>query len=114
MNVLLLNPTRTGMDTYVTPPLHLVYIAHAIRRAGHNSEILDVHYQYSKARNTNKAKFDFENEMIEEIMGRDFDLLGIGSIASGYHFSKRQLPFRRNTASQECVSPTHYRPMALH
>jgi len=89
LNVLLLNPTRTGMDTYVTPPLHLVYIAHAIRRAGHNSEILDVHYQYSKARNTNKAKFDFENEMIEEIMGRDFDLLGIGSIASGYHFSKR-------------------------
>ncbi len=91
MNVLLINPTRTGMDTHVTPPMHLVYIAHAVKRAGHNAKIIDVHYLYFKNKNTDqlKSKYAFECEMIDRIVEEDFDLLGVGAIASGYHFTKR-------------------------
>lgn len=89
MNVLLINPTRTGMDTHVTPPMHLVYVAHAIKRAGHKARIIDAHYLYFKNRNTSKSKSDFESEMVDEIVEKDFDLLGVGSIASGYHFTKK-------------------------
>lgn len=89
MNVLLINPTRTGEDSYISPPLHLVYIAGAIKRAGHSVKIADIHYRYAMNRNSVGSKVEFENEIIEEIGRMDFDLLGIGSIVSSFDFSKR-------------------------
>lgn len=88
MKVLLVNPTRAGKDSYVTLPVHLLYIATAIEKIGHDASILDVHYQYVKNM-SRVSKFDFENQMIQEIIGRDFDVLGIGSIVSAFDFSKR-------------------------
>lgn len=89
MNILLINPTRTGEDSYTTPPLHLIYIATAIQKTGHRAKILDIHNEFSKNRNTIKSKSDFENKKIEEIIAMNFDLLGIGSIVSAFGFSKR-------------------------
>ncbi|HDY87176.1 MAG TPA: B12-binding domain-containing radical SAM protein [bacterium] len=89
MNILLINPTRTGEDSYTTPPLHLIYIATVIQKSGCRVKILDVHNEFSKNRNKIKSKPDFENAMIEEIAAGDFDLLGIGSIVSAFGFSKR-------------------------
>ena len=97
MNVLLINPTRTGEDSYITPPLHLIYIASAIQKSGHRVKIVDVHYKYSKNRKTIRSKYDFENTMIEEIAGWDFDLLGVGSIVSAFDFSRRLV----NTVKQK-------------
>lgn len=87
MNVLLINPTRSGSDSYINPPLHLIYIAQAVNKAGHDVQIMDVHYLLSK--NHKIAKSDFENRIIEEIISREFDILGIGSIVSAYDFTKR-------------------------
>lgn len=95
MNVLLINPTRTGKDSYVSPPLHLLYIAMAVEKAGHQASIIDVHYQF--VRNMERiSKDDFENRMIEEIISRDFDVLGIGSIVSAFDFSKRLVNALKN------------------
>ncbi len=40
MKVLLVNPARYAKDTYIFPPIHLLYIAQAIRRTGHEAEIV--------------------------------------------------------------------------
>ena len=89
MKVLLVNPTRTGFDSYVSPPLHLLYIDQAIRKAGHDSQIIDVHYPIAKKLKTSTQKFDLEQEEINTVSNMEFDILGIGSIVSAFDFSKR-------------------------
>jgi radical SAM superfamily enzyme YgiQ (UPF0313 family) len=89
MKVLLINPTRTGQDSYISLPLHLVYIATSIVEECNQVEILDIHYQYVKHKNHFDSKADYEDKKINEILNKDFDILGIGSIVSAYDFSKR-------------------------
>lgn len=57
MKVLLVNPTRTGSDNYVTPPLHMMYIAQSIIKAGHKANIIDLHYQYIKGNYSSHKHF---------------------------------------------------------
>lgn len=90
MKCLLVNPIRTGRDSYVSPPLHLVYVGTHIKKAGHPVEIFDSFFhlvQEQKA--TGRPAAEIESELIQRIAGMDYDLLGIGSIVSSYTFSKR-------------------------
>lgn len=48
MKVLLVNPARYKKDIYIFPPIHLLYIAQAIRRTGHEAEIVDFLYLIDK------------------------------------------------------------------
>jgi len=89
VKVLLINPTRTGFDTYVNPPLHLIYIAQAIEESGHNSQIIDVHYDLMKTLKNIAEKQEFEISKIKAIIEMDFDILGIGSIVSAFDFTKK-------------------------
>jgi radical SAM superfamily enzyme YgiQ (UPF0313 family) len=95
LKLLLLNPTRAGFDSYCTAPLHLLYIAQAAREAGHQVEVFDLHYTLNKRvhfnwGNLGKAeKARIENDLIEEVLNKDFDVLGIGSIVSSYAVAER-------------------------
>lgn len=95
LKLLLINPTRAGFDSYCTAPLHLLYIAQAARDAGHRAEVFDLHYTLNKRVNFNwgnlgKAeKARIEDELIEEVLAKDFDVLGIGSIVSSYAVAER-------------------------
>lgn len=88
---LLVNPSRTGADSYTTPPLHLLYVGTAIKEAKQKVEIFDAHHDLiTNGSVTNiEAKTKYENQMIENILSQDFDFLGLGSIVSSYSFSKR-------------------------
>ncbi|MBM3226356.1 MAG: B12-binding domain-containing radical SAM protein [Candidatus Tectomicrobia bacterium] len=95
LKLLLINPTRAGFDSYCTAPLHLLYIAQAAREAGHQAEVMDLHYMLNKRvhfnwGNLGKAeKTKIEDELIEEVLKKDFDVLGIGSIVSSYAVAER-------------------------
>ena len=95
LKLLLVNPTRAGFDSYCTAPLHLLYIAQAAREAGHQAEVFDLHYALNKQvhfnwGNLGKAeKTRIENELIEEVLKKDFDVLGIGSIVSSYALAEQ-------------------------
>lgn len=90
MKVLLVNPSRTGSDSYVNPPLHLIYIAQAVEKSGNKAEIVDAYYEISKRRiKTGSSKADLEKKKIDDILDMDFDVLGVGSIVSAFDFTKR-------------------------
>ncbi len=96
VDVLLINPTRTGMDSYLTPPIHLMYLAQAIKDAGFTYKILNVHERYcNKAKmlfnneSVNDIKLKVEKEAIDEISNINARLIGIGSIPSSYDFTER-------------------------
>ena len=90
MKVLLVNPNRTGTDIYNIPPMHLVCIAQVVNKCGHSSEIFDVPFLRAKRLVDLLAdQMVFEESMISEILEKDFDILGIGGIVSGFSFSKK-------------------------
>lgn len=86
--MLLVNPTRTGGDSYITPPLHLIYVANAIIEAGHEARIIDLHYEYQKDPDRWPSIAAYERARFEEIVAEDMDFLGIGGIPSSYHCAK--------------------------
>ncbi|MGB2797369.1 MAG: radical SAM protein [Phycisphaerae bacterium] len=106
-DVLLVNPTRTGVDSYCTPPVHLMYLSRALRDAGFTARILNVHERFCKetgVSENNEAnlaiKRRVEREAIEEVLRSDARLIGIGSICSSYEFTERlarELKARRRT-----------------
>ena len=98
MKVLLVNPIRRGGDSYCTPPLHLMYVSKAIREAGHESEIYDAFFIANRRGILNDVlnKEEYEQKLINEILEKDFDLLGIGSIVSSYPFSENLVKQAKN------------------
>jgi hypothetical protein len=61
-------------------------IAQAIRRAGHEVEIVDLSYLIE----TRPDKFNFNNDSgIDYVLSKDFDFLGIGSVVSSYSYCER-------------------------
>jgi len=90
MRFLLVNPVRTGNDTYLQPPLHLVYVATHIAKAGHEVEILDSFYDRHVEHERTGEDFDvIEAELIQKIVDREYDILGVGSLVTSLDFSKR-------------------------
>lgn len=89
MKVLLVNPTRTGFDSYINIPLHLLYVAQAIIKGGNYVEIFDAHKDIALKAQRNFDRRMIENQVIEKIIAMDFDVLGIGSIVSSFPFVKR-------------------------
>lgn len=86
MKVLLVNPARYMKDSYILPPLHLLYIAQSIRRSGHEAEIVDISYLI----NTQPNFFRLEDDSgIDHVLSKDFDMLGIGSVVSSYSYCER-------------------------
>lgn len=86
MKVLLVNPARYLRDSYIFPPIHLLYIAQAIRRAGHEAEIIDIPYLINK----HPQKFSHKDDSgIDHVLSFDFDVLGIGSVVSSYSYCER-------------------------
>jgi radical SAM superfamily enzyme YgiQ (UPF0313 family) len=86
--VVLVNPTRTGGDSYVTPPLHLVYVATAIKAIGHKVTIIDLHYEYQNSIGNFTSVDEFESRRFLEISRIEMDFLGIGGIPSSFHSAK--------------------------
>lgn len=90
MKCLLVNPVRTGSDSYITPPLHLLYVGGALRKAGVEVEIFDCYHELVEVRaGDRRPKAEIEAEIIAEVASRDFDLFGVGSIVSAFDFSRR-------------------------
>lgn len=88
MKVLLANPARYMKDTYIFPPIHLLYIAQAIRRAGHEAEIVDIPY----LADTRPDEFRLDDDSgIDYVLSKDFDILGIGSVVSSYAYCERMV-----------------------
>jgi radical SAM superfamily enzyme YgiQ (UPF0313 family) len=95
-DVLLVNPTRVGVDAYCTPPLHLMYLKQALNEAGYSAHILNVHERYCKAagifenyeRRLNLKK-NVEQNAIAEILQWDTRLVGIGGVCPSYEFGER-------------------------
>jgi anaerobic magnesium-protoporphyrin IX monomethyl ester cyclase len=96
IDVLLINPTRIGTDSYCTQPLHLMYLSKALHDAGFSVKIINVHEMYCKEiddtqndefHRTEKQKV--ETLAIEEILKQDAKLIGIGSICTAYEFSEK-------------------------
>ena len=86
MKVLLVNPARYMKDSYILPPLHLLYIAQSIRRSGHEAEIVDISYLI----NTLPDQFRLKDDSgIDHVLSKDFDILGIGSVVSSYSYCER-------------------------
>lgn len=52
------NPARYLKDTYIFPPLHLLYISQSIRRTGHEAEVVDIPYLI----NINPEKFNIQDD----------------------------------------------------
>lgn len=61
MKVFLVNPARYMKDSYIFPTIHLLYIAQAIRRSGHEAEVVDIPYLI----NTNSEKFNIQDDWIK-------------------------------------------------
>ncbi len=86
VKLLLVNPLRFEKDNHIFPPVHLLYIAQAARRAGAEAEIVDLPY----LRATQPRKFRLEDDSgIDYALQRDFDVLGIGSVVSSYFYAER-------------------------
>ncbi len=95
-DVLLINPRRVGMDSYCTPPLHLMCLKKAINEAGYEAQILNVHERYNRVlgRYHNQDKrFDIkrkvEKECTDEILLWDVKLFGIGGVCPSYEFAEQ-------------------------
>lgn len=87
MKVLLVNPLRFMRDGYISPPIHLLYIAQAIRRAGHDAEIVDLPYEFNQR--PHDFSIDDDSGIDFALNGREFDMLGIGGVVSSYAYAER-------------------------
>ena len=86
MKYLLVNPLRYQKDSYIFPPVHLLYIAQAIRRAGGEATIVDLPYLLD----TDHKRFSLDDDSgIEYVLAQEFDVLGIGSVVSSYFYAER-------------------------
>ena len=95
-DVLLVNPTRVGVDAYCTPPLHLMYLNQALKEAGYKAEMVNVHEIYAKAAGVDKnyekqidRKRRVEERAIADILEWDARLIGIGGVCPSYEFGER-------------------------
>lgn len=86
LKLLLVNPLRLEKDTHIFPPVHLLYIAQAARRAGAEAEIVDL--PYLRATRPHEIRLE-DDSGIDFALGRDFDVLGIGSVVSSYFYAER-------------------------
>ena len=86
MKLLLINPARFVRDSYIFPPIHLLYIAQAARQAGHEAEVVDVPYLI----NAHPDKFRVDDESVFDlIFSKEFDIVGIGSVVSSYFYCEK-------------------------
>jgi len=96
VDVILVNPTRVGIDSYCTPPLHLMYLKRALNNCGYSACIINVHEIFCKA----IGKYDnfltcldqkqkIEDQAITDILNLEARLIGIGGVCPSYKFSER-------------------------
>ena len=91
MKVLLINPPRRA-DSYVFPPTSLLYVAQAIRTAGHEAEIVDIPYLLER----HSAHYKLSNgSLFDYLLSKDCDILGIGGVVSTYFFYDYFVPMYR-------------------
>lgn len=82
MKVLLIYPPRRS-DSYVFPPTSLLYVAAAIRAAGHEAQIIDIPYLLEK------QQFSIlDNSLFDYILQQEFDMIGLGGVVSTYFFQE--------------------------
>lgn len=86
MKLLLINPARFFRDSYILPPMHLLCIAQAARRVGHQAEIIDIPYLLNTC--ANKYRID-DNSILDLIFSKEFDIMGIGSVVSSYSYCEK-------------------------
>ena len=82
MKILLINPPRRN-DSYMYPPTSLLYISQAVRRVGHEAEIVDIPYLLENFPDKYSL---FDNSLFEYLLGKDCDVLGLGGVVSTYFF----------------------------
>lgn len=96
VDVVLVNPTRVGMDSYCTPPLHLMYLKKALNDSGYSAYIVNVHEIFCKAigkydnlQSGSVQKQRIENQAIADILSLEAKVIGIGGVCPSYKFSER-------------------------
>lgn len=82
MKVLLIYPPRRS-DGYFFPPTSLLYVANAIRAAGHEAQIIDIPYLLEKCPDEISL---LDGSLFDHILRQKFDLLGLGGVVSTYFF----------------------------
>jgi len=91
MKILLIYPPRRD-DSYAFPPTSLLYIAQAVRSAGHEAEIIDIPYLLEKL----PEKYSLLNgSLFDYIINKDCDILGLGGVVSTYFFYDCFVPLYR-------------------
>lgn len=90
--ILLINsPIRESL-----PPTNIPYglslIAAVLDRAGHEVVLLDV--------NAFRLSMD---EILEEVKGNDYDLIGLSGLVTTYKFQKKLIPLLRNIFPEACI-----------
>ena len=92
MKILLINPALQPERERTVYPVGLCYIATAISRSRHQLEILDLELE----------RLTYEE--FESRIGRiDFDIVGIGSIVTGYSIVKRLLSIVRKVNPEAII-----------
>jgi len=82
LKVILIYPPRRE-DSYIVPPMGLLYISQAIRAAGHDVEIVEIPYLLEKF----PDKFSLlDNSLFDYILDKECDLLGLSGVVSTYFF----------------------------
>ena len=65
MKILLINPPRRA-DSHTYPPTSLLFISQAVRRVGHEAEIVDIPYLLE---NFSDKYSLFDNSLFEYLLG---------------------------------------------
>ncbi len=96
VDVILVNPTRVGIDSYCTPPLHLLYLKKALNDCGYSACIINVHEifcktigKYDNLQTGLVQKQKIEDQAITDILSLEAKVIGIGGVCPSYKFSER-------------------------
>jgi hypothetical protein len=82
MKFLLIFPPMK-MEASLFPPMSLLYIASAIRRAGHKAEIVDLPYLLDKQ----PDKYGLnDTSLYDYVLSKEFDVIGYGGVSPAYFF----------------------------
>lgn len=77
MKVLLVLPPTADKPAYAEPPSGLLYVASALKRAGHQAAILDAYREYLSP-----------VQLVEHVAAHGFEAVGFGGITTCYYYVK--------------------------
>lgn len=78
MKILLVLPPTAEKPAYAEPPAGLLYVASALKRAGHKVTILDIYRNYLPP-----------SQLLQTIINDNYEVVGFGGITTCYWYVKK-------------------------